>query len=118
MHHHAVVQMGGGCILYLHHHHHHHNSNEGDREEDDSGKKRGRGSAAAASSSSSTASLFLLQPAEVLKAMCDCIIASSAYGDEAVRKSICSIVLQRIVSMTNVVSREDQRLVDAYYYCR
>lgn len=127
LHHHAVVQMGGGCILYLHHHQNIQGmGSSSSSSSSDPERKRCKKESGGASYSSSTATEasnaaaaaagpILLQPAEVLKAMCDCILASGAYGDDAVRQSICNIVLQRVVSMTNVVSREDQRTVDAYY---
>ena len=133
LHHHAVVQMGGGCILYMHHQC---NSNlvgstgSASAVPSLSSRKRSRKqlgeqqpgeqedtdvhSQTAAKSTGVFNGPLLLPPAEVLKAMCDCIFASTTYGDAAVRRSICSIVLQRVVSMTNVVSRGDQRTIDAY----
>ena len=117
LHHHAVVQMGGGCILYLHHHCNHDFSGMASKTAAPTpSKKRGRSDPMQEEwpQQQKQQQGLLLPPAEVLKSMCDCIFASTTYGDVAVRSSICSIVMQRVVSMTNVISREDQRLVDAY----
>lgn len=136
LHHHAVVQMGGGCILYMHHHHR--NSNlvgrtatssssssssrkrsrkqlgEQQQHQEDAEDDNNNNQAAAPSTTGAFNGPLLLPPAEVLKAMCDCIFASTTYGNAAVRQSICSIVLQRVLSMTHVISRADQRMIDTY----
>ena len=59
------------------------------------------------------AAAAILPAKDVLRAMCDCIFASTKYGDAAVRRAICGIVLQRVVGMTNL-SREDQRIAAEY----
>lgn len=127
MHHHAVVQMGGGCILYMHHSH----PSEALLSESSRTATSGKGgggsgckkrSLPATASSSSTAAAaasaapkpLLLQPDEVLKSMCDCVFASTQYGDADVRLAICNILLQRIVGMCSAVTVADQRAVHEY----
>ncbi len=54
-----------------------------------------------------------MEAKEVLKAMCNCIFASTEYGDASVRHCICSIILQRVVGITNL-SRDDQLITACY----
>lgn len=130
LHHHAVVQMGGGCILYMHHQR---NSTENMSLETNNaaaaaaiagGGGGGRKKPKTAPQNHLPSQQHRMQQqqqqnntlksAEVLRAMCECVFASSTYGDAAVRRAICSIILQRVVGMTNAVSREDQRMAEAF----
>lgn len=115
MHHHAVVQMGGGCILYMHH------SHPAEALLADSGKvaaKKGGGGGSSkkgqAETAAAAAQKSLLPADEVLKSMCDCVFASTQYGDSDVRLAICNILLQRIVGMCSAVTVQDQRAVHEY----
>ena len=127
MHHHAVVQMGGGCILYMHERHPAQDLFDTQHQHESSGsrtKKRRRTqlqlqqhpSEAAHSSRSGAAGSSRLKAEDVLKSMCDCIFASTKYGDADVRLAICSILLQRIMGMCGggTVTREEQQAVHAY----
>lgn len=122
MHHHAVVQMGGGCILYMHERHPAQDLFDTQHQHESSGsrtKKRRKTQLQLQqhpSEEPSSNSSGRLKAEDVLKSMCDCIFASTKYGDADVRLAICSILLQRIMGMCGggTVSREEQRAVHAY----
>lgn len=121
IHHHAVVQMGGGCILYMHHRHPAEALENGGGAAAYKKKKKaeqqgmmGQSSAAQTSSANQLQNNNRLHADEVLRSMCDCIFSSTKYGDAEVRLAICSILLQRIVGICGLVTRDDQRMVHAY----
>lgn len=111
LHHHAVVQMGGGCILYTHALH----PAEALEKPPPAAAKKKR-LLSLQENQPAAGTHLRLRAEDVLKSMCDCIFASTKYGDANVRLAICSILLQRIVGMcgSGVVSREDQRAMHQY----
>jgi hypothetical protein len=56
---------------------------------------------------------LLLNPLEVLQCACDCIFDSKDHCSPEIRHAICSIVLQRVCSMSNI-KHSDQQAADDY----
>ena len=57
-----------------------------------------------------------LQPADVLRAFCNCVFQSTVHTDVHIRRSICSLILQRVGGALHL-NRATMQEVSSFVTC-